>query len=329
MSIPHDSVPPDPVSDLRSDRRSGHPAGKTSGRVSGSAAGQSSGRLQAWPSSVTNGRFIAGAVRTVLLTLFLLILLFPVFWMASSSFQLNEELYRSPPRWLPVAPTLANYQAIFESRDFLRYYGNNAWVSTLTTVLTMFASVFAGYSLSRFRNRTTRFISTALLSTQMFPVIGIIIALYAFFKSLGIINTHSGLVLSLTASSLPFCIWLIKGFFDDLPKSIEEAAEIDGCSRLGTLTRIVIPLSKPGLLAIGIFTFMQAWDDYLYGLTLVASDRLRTLSVGISLRYLGEAAYDWAQVTTISVVASIPVLVLFVFFQKYMIQGLTAGAVKG
>ena len=267
-------------------------------------------------------------LRTAVLLLFLALLLFPLLWMLSSSFQANEELYRSPPRWIPRSPRLDNYASVAASRDFARYYLNNFTVSILTTALTMLASVFAGYSLSRFRTRLTKGISVVLLSTQMFPVIGIIIALYAFFRSMKLINTHAGLVLALTASSLPFCIWLIKGFFDDLPKSIEEAAEIDGCSRLGILSRIVLPLSKPGLLAIGIFTFMTAWDDYLYGLTLVVSDKLRTLSVGISLRYLGEASYDWAQVTTISVVASIPVFFLFVFFQKYMIQGLTAGAVK-
>ena len=269
------------------------------------------------------------ALRAAVLLIFLALLLFPLLWMLSSSFQTNAELYRSPPRWIPRSPTLANYVSIAASLDFLRYYANNFSVSLLTTALTMFAAVLAGYSLSRFRNRVTKGISVLLLSTQMFPVIGIIIALYAFFRSIHLINTHAGLVLALTASSLPFCVWLIKGFFDDLPKSIEEAAEIDGCSRLGILSRIVLPLSKPGLLAIGIFTFMTAWDDYLYGLTLIVSDRLRTLSVGISLRYLGESSYDWAQVTTISVVASIPVFLLFVFFQKYMIQGLTAGAVKG
>lgn len=277
-----------------------------------------------------SARAAAGSIlRALVLAAFLALLLFPLAWMLSSSFQTNEELYRSPPRWLPRSPILDNYGSILASGDFIRYYLNNFSVSLATTFLTMFASVFAGYSLSRFRSRLTGGISLALLSTQMFPVIGVIIALYAFFRSMKLINTHAGLVLALTASSLPFCIWLIKGFFDDLPKSIEEAAEIDGCPRLGILFRIVLPLSKPGLLAIGIFTFMTAWDDYLYGLTLVVSDRLRTLSVGISLRYLGEVSYDWAQVTTISVVASIPVFFLFVFFQKYMIQGLTAGAVKG
>lgn len=256
-------------------------------------------------------------------------LLFPIYWMVSTSFKTNMVIYRIPPEWFPRTPTIANYAKLFREGAFISYYTNNFVVSLLTTGLTTFLAVFAGYSLSRFRFRGNNLIMLGLLSTQMFPLIGIVIALYTLFKSLGLLNTTEGLVLALTSAALPFCIWLIRGFFDSVPLSLEEAAQIDGCGRLGTLFRIVLPLSKPGLLAVSIYTFLLSWDDFLYCLTLVTKDALRTLSVGIALRYLGELSYDWATVMTISVIGTVPLLILFVFFQRYMIQGLTAGGVKG
>ena len=168
----------------------------------------------------------------------------------------------------------------------------------------------------------------ALLSTQMFPVVGIITGLYGTYKTIGLLNTRLGLVLVLTSATLPACVWLMKSFFDGVPKELEEAAYIDGCGRLSTLFRIIIPISSPGILAIGFYSFLVAWNDYLYCLTLITSDKSRTLSTGISLRYLGEVSYDWGKVMTVSVMASIPLLIVLIFLQKYMIQGLTAGAVK-
>jgi len=259
----------------------------------------------------------------------LLFLLFPLYWMIISSFKTNLSLYKIPPQFLPLEPILENYRELVRSKEFLTYFGNNFYVSSWVTILTMTVSVLAGWGLSRIRSKVADKVCVGLLSTQIFPVIGLIIALYTFFLSLGLLNTRTGLVLVLSATAIPFSTWLLKGFFDDLPRSLEEAAEIDGCGKMRILTDIVLPLSKPGLLAIGIYTFMVAWDDFLYCLTLMVSDSLRTLSVGISMRYLGEVSYDWAQVTTVSVIGSVPMYVLFLFFQRYMVQGLTAGAVKG
>lgn len=265
---------------------------------------------------------------TVLLTL-MIFLLFPVYWMLITSLKTNMVIYKVPPEWFPSAPTLESYVNLFNGSHFIGYYLNNFKVSFLTTGLTIILAVLAGYTLSRFRFKGNKFLMVALLSTQMFPVVGILIALYTLFRTFHLLNTTMGLVLALTAMSLPFCIWLIKGFFDDIPFSLEEAASIDGCGRTGILYRIVLPLSKPGLLAIGIYTFLQAWDDFVLCITLITKDSLRTLSTGIALKYLGELSYDWATVMTISVIATVPLLLLFIFFQRYMIQGLTAGGVKG
>lgn len=259
----------------------------------------------------------------------LLFLLFPLYWMFISSFKTNLSLYKIPPQFFPAEPVGDNYREIVKSREFLTYFGNNFLVSSCATLLTMTVSVLAGWGLSRMRSNVADRVCVGLLSIQIFPVVGLIIALYTFFLTLGLLDTRTGLVLVLSATTIPFSTWLLKGFFDDLPRSLEEAAEIDGCSRIRILTDIVLPLSKPGLLAIGIYTFMVAWDDFLYCLTLIVSDGFRTLSVGISMRYLGEVSYDWAQVTTVSVIGSAPMYLLFLFFQRYMVQGLTAGAVKG
>jgi multiple sugar transport system permease protein len=256
-------------------------------------------------------------------------MLFPIYWTAVTSFKENLAIYKIPPQWLPAEPTLANYAAVFGSRNFMTYYLNNFVVAFAATALSMVVSVMAGYSLSRFKTRFSEALTTGILSVQMFPVVGLLLSVYVFFRSAHLLNTRLGLVLVLATMSMPFCIWLIKGFFDDIPRSIEESAEIDGCSRLGILARIVVPLSKPGLLAIGLYTFMVAWDDFLFCLTLIISEKLRTLSVGISMRYLGDASFDWAQVTTVAVIGAVPMFFLFLFFNRYMIQGLTAGSVKG
>ncbi|MGE5549654.1 MAG: carbohydrate ABC transporter permease [Bacteroidota bacterium] len=263
------------------------------------------------------------------LCVFLVFLLFPLYWMLCTSFKTNLVIYKVPPEWYPHLPTLANYARLFREGAFIGYYLNNFIASFLATALTVILAVLSGYSLSRFKFRGSNLLMLLLLSTQMFPLIGIVIALYTVFRSMSLLNTMTGLVLALSAAALPFCVWLIKGFFDSVPISLEEAAAIDGCGRLGTLARVVLPLSKPGLLAIGTYAFLLSWDDFLYCLTLITKDNLRTLSVGIALRYLGELSYDWATVMTISVIGTLPMLLLFVFFQGYMVQGLTGGSIKG
>ena len=265
----------------------------------------------------------------LLLVILLAFLLFPIYWMIVTSFKTNLIIYRIPPQWIPHTPTIASYVGVFSNDAFLIYFANNFLVAFFTTLLTIFAAVPAGYSLSRYHTRFGRGVGLGLLSTQMFPVIGIVIALYTLFRSIHLLNTRVGLILALTALSIPFCVWLIKGFFDDIPRSIEEAARMEGASRMGILVRIVVPLSKPGLLAMGLYTFMLAWNDFLVALTLIISDHLRTLSVGIAFHFLGEVSYDWALVSTASVVGTLPMFLLFFIFQRYMVSGLTAGAVKG
>jgi len=284
------------------------------------------------PYNVNNykgSEIIKKVLLSFVLGLFLLFLLFPLYWTFATSFKTNLEIYRIPPQWFPLSPTTENYQRVLQTNAFVRYLANNFTVAVMVTLVSLFASVFAGYALSRYPGKVNKAISLGLLSTQMYPVIGIIIALYTIFRSYGILNTHQGLVLAITAHTIPFCTWLIKGFFDDVPKSIEESAKIDGAGRFTILFRVVMPLAKPGLLAIGLYTFMQSWDDFIFGITLILSDRLRTLSAGVALRFLGEVATDWGLVSTVAVMGVLPMIILIFFFQRYMVRGLTAGAVKG
>lgn len=264
------------------------------------------------------------------LALILLFLLFPVLWVLLTSFKTNMEAYRYPPTFLPQTPSVSGYVNLFTvSNDFFVYYKNNFVVSGVTALITTLFAIFSGYGLSRFHFKWNGWILAALTSAQMFPVVSRMISLYDLLGKAGLINTHAGLILALTAAMLPFSVMLMTSFFDGVPSAIEEAATIDGAGRMAVLMRIVTPLVKPGMLAVGLYSFLMTWDDYLHASTLIQTDALRTLSAGVALRYLGELSYDWSLINTISIVGMLPMIVLFFFFQKYMVSGLVAGAVKG
>ncbi len=264
------------------------------------------------------------------LAIILLFLLFPIYWVLITSFKSNMEAYRFPPTFFPEALTLSGYIKLFtQNNDFFIYYKNNFIVSGATALITTLMAIFSGYALSRFKFKWNRWILAILLSSQMFPVVSRMISLYDLMGDINLINTREGLIMALVAAMLPFTIMLMTSFFDGVPKAIEEAAYIDGASRIQILFKIVTPLVKPGMLAAGLYAFLMTWDDYLHAATLIQTDSLRTLSAGVALRYLGELSYDWSLINTISIVGTIPMVILFFFFQKYMIKGLVAGAVKG
>ena len=276
-------------------------------------------------------RLSAGTLmRFVVIALILLFLLFPIYWMFATSFKTNMEAYRFPPTFFPEAPTVQSYVNLVEQNNqFFVYYGNNFLISSLTALTTGLCAVLAGYGLSRFRFRIGTAFVALLTFCQMFPVISRMISLYSLLGRVHLINTRSGLILALTAAMIPFSVMLMTSFFKGVPHEIEEAALVDGAGRIGILFRIVLPLVAGGIVAVCIYTFLMTWDDYLHALTLIQTDNLRTLSVGIALRYLGELSYDWSLVNTISVVGTLPMVLVFFFFQRYMVKGLVAGAVKG
>lgn len=269
-------------------------------------------------------------LRYGLLILIMLFLMFPIYWVVITAFKTNMESYLYPPTMVPQAPTLEGFINLFTNYpEFFVYYKNNIIVAGLSTLLVCVIALFSGYALSRVRINWNRYVIAFLLFSQMFPVVSRLISLYGLLRNVGLLNTILGLVLAITAGQLPFSITLMASFFDSVPKDLEEAAYIDGAGRFRTMFKVVIPLVVPGLLAVGIYSFLVAWDDYLYASTLIQNDALRTLSTGVTLRYLGELSYDWSLVNSISVVGTVPMVLVFFFFQKYMVKGLTAGAVKG
>ena len=275
-------------------------------------------------------RIINTIIKYVVLLIILLFLLFPLYWVLLTSFKTNMEAYKFPPTFTVKNPTVQSYINLFTvDNDFFTYYKNNFVVAGSAALITTLMAIMAGYALSRFNFKWNAWIVAAFTSAQMFPVVSRLISLYKILGDVHLINTHPGLILAVTAGMLPFTIMLMSSFYDGIPKELEEAARVDGASRLQILFKVVVPLVKPGMLAVGIYSFLIAWDDYLHASTLIQTDALRTLSAGVALRYLGELSYDWSLINTISIVGTIPMVIIFIFFQKYMVKGLEAGAVKG
>lgn len=273
-------------------------------------------------------RFAGGFAKYLVLIFIFAFLLFPVYWMLVTSLKTNVESYRLVPTLWPEQLSAEGYQTLISDGKFLVYYKNNILVSAAAAVLICFISVFAGYALSRFHFKWNVMLLATFSFAQMMPVISRLISLYTILRKLNLTDTHLGLVLAISATQIPFTVSLMASFFDGIPRELEEAASIDGSGRFYTLFHIIMPLVVPGLLAVGVYSFLMTWDDYLHAITLIRSTDLWTLSQGLKLTYLGEVS-DWQLINSASTLGTIPMIFVFFFFQKYMIKGLTAGAVKG
>ncbi|MDQ2905936.1 MAG: carbohydrate ABC transporter permease [Chloroflexota bacterium] len=273
------------------------------------------------------------AIRLLLyVALFLLLIyaFFPTFWLLSTSFKPQLEAFQNPPTWWPRQITFYSYQTLpADQQGFVQYFKNSLIVSFCTMLLTLLAATPGGYVLSRFHFRGARAVLLVILATQMFPYVTILISLYTLFRQLHMLNTYPTLVIAFTTFSLPFSIWMIKGFCDTLPIDLEDAGRIDGLSRLGVLARVVLPLIIPGVVAVGFFAFLNSWNELLYALTLTSSPDMRTIPAGFVLTYIGEFQDRWPDMMAASVIVSLPIVVLFTLFQRQLVSGLTAGAVKG
>lgn len=257
-----------------------------------------------------------------------IIFVFPIYWMLLNALKSNEDIMRLPLHFIPTKVSIEHFKTILTDGKFVVFYKNNMIVSGLTTLLSLFLATMAAYSFSRYKFRGSNFLMMLFLSVQMFPAMTLLIALYSMYFKMGLLNTYTALVLACSTNALPLSVWILKGFFDTIPKSLEEAAYIDGCTKLKALTTIILPLVKPGIFAVGLYAFLISWEDFLWGLTLVNKTSMRTLASGIAMTYLGEYTYDWGGVMAAAVGAALPLLIIFIFLQKYLISGLTAGAVK-
>jgi ABC-type glycerol-3-phosphate transport system permease component len=262
------------------------------------------------------------------LTVFSLVLVFPLLWMISTSFKPGNEIFTKIPRWIPNQPTIENYRFMLLHTTYPVYYLNTLKVSIITTVFALVISVFAGYSLSRFRFRGRGVLGVLIIAVQMFPYVLLVIPMFIVMRSLGLIDTHLSLIIAYSTFALPFSTWMLKGYFDTIPVSLEEAAIIDGCRRSQILFRIILPLSAPGLVAVAMFTFILGWREYIYALAFTRSEKLRLLTVGLALMQGQHGRISWGQIMSGAVLACIPAILVFTILQRYMVQGFTRGAVR-
>jgi ABC-type glycerol-3-phosphate transport system permease component len=272
-------------------------------------------------------RRLAGLLFYAVLALFTAVVLFPFYWLLASSVKTQDQLFTIPPLWVPTAPTLGNFVRLFQGQ-FPTWFQNSLVVAVATTVIGLTLAALAAYAFSRFPFRGSRTLSTLFLFIQLFPVAVVIIPLFMLWTSLKLTNTYWSLIVTYLVFGLPISTWLLIGFFNAVPVELEEAAMIDGSSRLGALWRVTLPLSLPGLAATAIYVFLLAWNEFFFALTFMNSTEMRTIPVGIE-SFFAEHSVDWGLVMAGSVVASVPVVVLFGLLSRYFIQGLTSGAVKG
>jgi len=274
--------------------------------------------------------FLSARGQAIYLSAAILLILtaFPFFWMVSTSFKPLREIFVSPPYFLPKDFTLANFDRLFEQTRFLTYFKNSVFVSTSAVALTMAIATAGAYSLTRFRFYGREKIASLILFTYMFAPIMIVIPFYVLIKKIGIANTHLALIMAYTAFCLPFSLWLLRAFFQSIPLVLEEAALVDGATRFRAVFHVILPLALPGIIATSIFTFILAWNDYIFVRILITSDNLKTLSVGIADLH-NATVIDWGMIMSGGMLITIPVLVFFIFIQRYLIAGWGTGAVKG
>jgi ABC-type glycerol-3-phosphate transport system permease component len=258
----------------------------------------------------------------------LLICGFPLYWMVLTSLKPDREIIQAIPTFFTWDAHLDAYHRLFTTTRFLTYFINSITVAGGATLLTILVAVLAAYAITRFRFRGREFVARTMLFTYMFAPIMIVVPFYIMMRSAGLVNSHLGLILSYTTFSLPFSMWMLRSFFQSIPLELEEAAMIDGASRPKAVALIIVPMALPGVIAVSIFTFIVAWNDYLFARVLIGADELKTLPVGIQDLYESTVT-DWGMVMAAGVVVTIPALVFFVAVQRYLISGWGAGAING
>lgn len=272
--------------------------------------------------------FSERAVKALGLTLLIVGGLFPLVWIALTSLKNETELQTFPLQYLPASPAWSNYARVFSEEPFARFFLNSVVVSGLSTVLCVVVAALAAYALARLKLRGRTFLTTAVIVFSMFPVVSLIVPLFKLLRGVNLLNTYPALILPYTALSLPVAILVLVAFFSSIPRDLEAAAMVDGCSRLGALWRVVVPLSAPGMVTAALLVFVNSWNEFLLALSFNTRLDMRTVSVGVNL-YQGEFSFPWPLISAAIIVGVVPIVALIVIFQRRFVAGLTAGAVKG
>jgi multiple sugar transport system permease protein len=254
--------------------------------------------------------------------------LFPFAWMLISSIKTLQELYTVPPSWIPAAPTLANYMKVLLESNVPRYFLNSLVIAGGATLIALVFAIPAAYGFARFSFRGKRFWQASILAGQMLPTAAIIVPLFIMLRTLELMNTYAGLILVYMILTLPLCVWMLSGYLRAIPLELEEAAIIDGATRIGVLLRIVLPLATPGIIAVMVYSFVTAWNEFIFALCFALDSRVKTLPIGLA-EFSTEFNTDWGAVMAASMIMTLPIVLMFLVMQRLFVTGMMSGATKG
>lgn len=261
------------------------------------------------------------------LVVFSVVSIFPLLWVVLTSLKTQQQIF-DPGQMLPTQLTLANYYNVIFKANFMQYFGNSLLVAGGATVISILLSVTCAYGLTRYRIKWGNKLKMGVLYTRMFPGVLLSLPYYVIMRSLHLGDTRMGLILIYCSFVLPFAIWNMQTFFAKLPWELEEAAAIDGASRLVSLFRVMLPIARPGIVATTLYAFMMSWDEFMFANLFITSDSKKTISLGMQ-SFIGEYSTDWGSLMAAAVISLMPIILFFVFAQKSLVSGLAAGAVKG
>jgi multiple sugar transport system permease protein len=253
---------------------------------------------------------------------------FPAVWILFTSLKTETELVQKPITWWPEAATMENYVRAFSDQPLLHYLKNSVIVASSATVLSLIVAAFAAYAIARLNLKRRELILTCIVGSSMFPLVTLLVPIFETMRALGWLNTYTALILPYVVLNLPVCTLVLVSFFQGIPRDLENAAMIDGCTRIGALWHVVVPLAAPGVFTAGILAFVNAWDEFLLALSLNSSNEVRTLPVGITL-YQGEFTFPWPIISAALIVAIVPIAILIAVFQERVVGGLTQGGLTG
>ncbi|MFT2817061.1 carbohydrate ABC transporter permease [Leifsonia sp. A12D58] len=277
---------------------------------------------------ITRESLTARIMRVLFLGLWLVITIFPLYWILITSFKTPGAIFSYPLTYWPEEFSLANYVTLFEKSNFGTYVMNSLIVATVAATVATFISMLSAYVLARFEFRSKTAVLMAFLVTQMIPAFIALGPLYMLMVQLKLVDNRFGLMLIYVAVSIPFCTIMLRGFFANIPDALEEAAMIDGCSRFGALFRVIVPVMKPGIIAAFIFNFVNCWNELFLSVTLMNKDENKTIPTALN-GFISSFTIDWGSMSAAAVLTILPTMLLFAFASRYIVQGLTAGAVKG